>query len=515
MEEYRERRAKIHNDIWDHKMYGFKTKGDALLNKEELTDQQKKTLDEYLKGAEEKQKKRDEYERSLVNSFNEFNEITMHEKFPKDKSEAPDAKALWRSYDAISSKLKAYAFENDKVISGPVIKTKVDEISVDALKKEWIKYQEKLAGGGGGAKKQQQEVASSSIEKLCNVAKLMLKARRDQIQALSDDEDGEESIKTKAQQLQDLAADPQEENRELMVKLLDEIQSTIPCDEKKAPKVKEKSSLSMTGGGKCTNNGCKKKGTTYGTRRCCKDCYVEGELEETMMLILAKERKYFKSISDKEQEKYRRDIKNKYETCLENFTAARLEEKRNEAHQKLQKYIKQALDVLKDIEVDDDHLSSVNDSIVVSSESSRSQSESSESESYSTSSSESEYKAKKKHKKSKKRARDDSEDDDLVKEVLEVSLIGVDEDRKMLLETYKENPKQLKELLSRIRSKRQKKFGVEIYLKANNKKLESKHVPFDFFLSEKEAEMKAQDFCTNDDGGESPFYFKIIPILNE
>lgn len=508
MEEYKERRAKIHNDIWDHKMYGFKTKGDALLNKEELTEQQKKTLDEYLKGAEEKQKKRDEYERSLVNSFNEFNEITMHEKFPKDKSEAPEAKALWRSYDAISSKLKAYAFENNKVISGPVIKTKVDEISVDALKKEWIKYQEKLTGGNA---KKHQEVASSSIEKLCNVAKLMLKARRDQIQALSDDEEGEESIKTKTQQLQDLAADPQEENRELMVKLLDEIQLTIPYgDEKKAPKVKENSS-SMTGGGKCTNNGCKKKGTTYGTRRCCKDCYVEGELEETMMLILAKERKYFKNISEKEQEKYRRDIKNKYETCLENFTAARLEEKRNEAHQKLQKYIKQALDVLKHVEVDDDHLSSVNDSIVVSSESA--QSESSESESYS-SSSESEYEAKKKHKKNKSRKRSRDDDGDLVKEVLEVSLIGLDEDRKMLLDTYKENPKELKELLSRIRSKRQKKFGVEIYLKANNKKLESKHVPFDFFLSEKEAEMKAQDFCTNDDGGESPFYFKIIPILN-
>ena len=109
----------------------------------------------------------------------------------------------------------------------------------------------------------------------------------------------DQEIKEKAQKIQDLLQEElNPENQQAITDIFAEFQSTfkkpmLSLPEKKEPKKKGNGIVPV---GTCSVTGAKNV-LLYGKSKCCYEAYCEGELDETIRTLYAKEKKFLKTLS--------------------------------------------------------------------------------------------------------------------------------------------------------------------------------------------------------------------------
>jgi gas vesicle protein len=480
-----ERKNKIHIDVWTPPHNGF-SKGDGLLEKLKSTTNEKeaekliKHLETILTKAEEKQKEREAHEKILDEKYKTFLEIIRDPAFPT-KGEHP---GLDKTVNSLESKFDEFKFdENNHVISGKVSTMYLKNINVGTLIKTWESIKNK-----------KKPSANLNVKKTTEAVKIALSKWETEIQ------NADQEVKDKAQKIQNLLAEPTEENMPVIYNMMEELQKIFKKDTPMVPAA-TKSNI-----GQCSRCNEQKK-RLFGVSQTCHDCYNEEELEDRVKKIYAKEKQYYPKITRNAKINYEAKIKNKYATYLEKFNKSG----GTKYYEELIDFLKKAEDLMVDIEIDSEELSDINDSFVEEDEEEGGDGddeEEKEQEDYDDDDDSlyknglpKNYDSSEEFKKpSKKRDRDND-----MEEVVEIMTYANEEERKRLLKTLKQEPKSFKSVLKEVKEKHIEKYKIQLFHEKVS--LPDTLIANNLFYSEKEATEKAKEYC-----GTSDIQFKIIKL---
>ncbi len=509
---------KINPEVWNHRNNGCAKNGNPIVElynnlKEDETweDEEKKKkyekciekFEAILTKGESKQKEREEQEDILNTKYGIYLKIISQPEFDK----AIETSAIFKiSYEGLKKKFNDYVFDNNnKVISGKVSSMFVKAINVDPFENQWNKALEKISNGDNTiiAPKQKKTNKSSSLK---DTIENGMKQYQKDIQNAS------QEMKDKAQKLQDLIANYNPDNDQVMMELFKEFQNlfTKPGDV-----------------GTCTT--CKQsKKVLFGKSKTCFECYNEYELEEAISLIYAKEKKFFSKLSTSKKNQYINNIKNKYATLLEKFQST----KKRDYYDKLMLVWERANKLMESITVSKEELDDVNDSCVVSDDDEIEDDEEEEeeegdeiedddngiildddddddddddieyhSENYSHPlyknglpsdyNSSDEFKDIKK--KSKKR---DRHDDEMIGDILEIAATGTEDDRNKMYKVFKDDPMGFPMVVREIINNKRTKYKYVLF-RSDGEPIEEVLQPSKLYYSLEDAENAANKYLEN------------------
>jgi len=498
----------IHQDVWNVKANGLMTKGTPIVNTfEMITEETVNTvslkdlalLETMLEKGLKKQKEREQQEQILNTKYGEYLSIISLPEFPA-KGNYPRLDA---SQTALQKKLEEFTFdEENKVIGGVVTSVSVGKLNFDAIFNEWKRIQSK--------KRKDVEPETINVDQIVNTIKSALVQWQKDIQLAT------QEIKDSAQELQDMIATASEENISDIHKLFKELAShfkSTPAPSIVRKKTKVNNVVDDDGGviGQCSR--CKQnKKRLFGQTRACYTCYADEELDLRIKAIYAKERKYFE-LNPKKRNKYERTIKHNYATCYENFNKT----SGVSYYPQLIKYMNAAEDLMRDVNIDDIDLNDINESFIDDDEEEEEEEEDDEEEEEDDEGDNSlfknglpmDYNSSEEFKvSSKKKKKKESNDSELIKEILQVSIVATEEDRKNLFSTFVEHPDNFLSLLKEVKEQRVEKYKFEIIIDAvTNKLLPEKLIRNNIYFSEEEAITEAKTYCDD-----TTFSFRIIKI---